>query len=235
MAEGQLALPFPYTPALTGLEFLPHPGVALALEFLAATPTWPQRRLAIWGESGAGKTHLVHLWSEDRGAAIVSGPALVEPFWPESAVAIDDADRVGSEEALLHVLNAAGEAGRPVLLSMTRAPARIGFKLPDLSSRVRAMTAIGIGAGDDGFLRMLFARLLSERQLPVAPALQEWVLVRLARTPAAVREAVARLDYAALAAKSGVTYKLAGEALAGMLHQDTSRPEFARNVEETSS
>ncbi len=219
MADKQLALPFPYRPALTAVDFLPHPGQALALDFLAATPTWPQRRLAIWGEPGTGKTHLLHLWAQETGAAILAGPDLDEPFWPESPVAIDDADRVPAEATLLHLINAAAEARRPVLLTMTRPPARLLLRLPDLASRLRALTAIEIGPPDDRFLANLLARLLAERQLLVAAPLQAWLLVRLPRTPAAIRDAVARLDYAALAAKSGVTHKLAADALSDLFHE----------------
>lgn len=214
MKDKQLALPFAHTPALSAVEFLPHPGVALALDFLAATPTWPQRRLAIWGERGTGKTHLLHLWAEEHGAGLLAGPELDEPFWPESPVAIDDADRVPSEATLLHILNAAAEAGRPVLLTMLRPPGRLALRLPDLASRLRAMTAIEIGPADDAFLAALLARLLAERQVSVSAPVQAWLLVRLPRTPAAIRDAVARLDDAALAAKSAITYKLAADALA---------------------
>ena len=227
MKDKQLALPFPYTPALTALDFLPHPGLGLALDFLAATPSWPQRRLALWGEPGAGKTHLLHLWAEEHGAALLAGPALEEPFWPESAVAIDDADRVASEPTLLHILNAAAEARRPVLLTMSRPPARLPIRLPDLASRLRAMTAVEIGPADDGFLAALLARLLSERQLAVPAALQAWLLIRLPRTPAAIRDAVAWLDGAALAAKSGVTQKLAADALGDLF------PGLFTSVQET--
>lgn len=214
MVEGQLGLPFPHTPGLSALDFVPHSGVSVALEFLSATAGWPQGRLALWGERGTGKTHLLHMWAREHGAALVDGAGLSEPFWPESPVAVDDADRAPSEPALLHVLNAAAEARRPLLLTMSRAPGRAGFGLADLVSRLRAMTAIEIGRPDEAFLATLLARLLSERQLPVAAGLQRSILLRLPRTPDAVRDAVARLDEAALAAKSGVTHRLVESALA---------------------
>ncbi|MBN8901198.1 MAG: chromosomal replication initiator DnaA, partial [Rhodospirillales bacterium] len=68
------------------------------------------------------------------------------------------------------------------------------IQLPDLASRLRAVTAIEIMPPEDSLLRALLARLLADRQLAVPAALQEWLLLRLPRTPAALREAVARLD-----------------------------------------
>ena len=223
MAETQLPLAFPYRPGLAASDFLPHEGVRLALEFIASGQAWPQHRLVLWGGPGAGKTHLLQVWARETGAAIVTGPRLCEPFWPEGPLAIDDADRVPSEEALLHVLNAAAEAGHRVLLTSTRAPARSGIKLPDLASRLRAAVAVEIGPQDDEGLAALLAKLLAERQLAVPVPLQKWLLTRLPRTAAAIREAAARLDYAALAAKVAVSRQLAAECLADLFLNETAQ------------
>lgn len=220
MADGQLPLAFPHLPSLAEADFLPHEGTALALEFLARTPTWPDLRLALWGAPAAGKTHLLHIWAREQGATVVAGARLAEPFWPEGAVAIDDADQVGAEPALLHLLNAAAEAKRPVLLAARTPLARTGVRLPDLASRLRAITAVEIGPPDDAFLAALFGRLLAERQLRVAPWLQARILTRLPRTPSSIQRAVARLDYATLAAKSAVTPSLARAALSEWLGAD---------------
>ena len=221
VADGQIPFAFPHAPALSSADFLPHPGVRLALDLLAPAVAWPQRRLVLWGGPGTGKTHLLHIWASDNGASVVAGPRLVEPFWPEGPVSIDDADRVPSEQTLLHVMNAAAEAGCPLLLTMSRSPARATIRLPDLGSRLRATISAEIGPQDDAFLAALFAKLLAERQLPVAAPVQRWLLTRLPRTPAALREAVVRLDYAALAAQSGVSRPLAAAALADLLLDDT--------------
>ena len=214
--EAQLPLAFPHRPALGEADFLPHDGVRLALDTLAAGHAWPAHRLVLWGGQGAGKTHLLHIWARENGAAVVAGPDLVAPFWPESPVAIDDSDQVPSEPALLHVLNAAAEGRHRLLLTSTRPPARSPVALPDLASRLRASMAIEIGPRDDDGLAALLAKLLSERQLAVPPPLQRWLLTRLPRTAGSLRDAVARLDYAALAAKTGVSRQLAAEALSDL-------------------
>lgn len=221
MTDGQLPLEFPHTPLLTEAGFLPRPGTQLALEFLGSTDAWPDRRLALWGGPGTGKTHLLHIWARERGAAIIAGPSLHDPFWPEGAIAVDDADQAPSEQAMLHLLNAAAEAAHPLLLAAPDPPGRFRVGLPDLASRLRATIAVEIGPADEAFLAALLTRLLADRQLPVTAALQAWILTRLPRSPAAVRDAVAQLDYAALAAKSGVTRKLAADALADLFEDET--------------
>ncbi|MBV9786260.1 MAG: chromosomal replication initiator DnaA [Acidisphaera sp.] len=205
----QLGLPFAHTPAFA--EFLPAPSNEAARRWLTRCAEWPEGRLALWGEAGCGKTHLLHLWA---GAVPLAGPAL--RGLPEIAgerLAIDDADACPDEPALLHLLNAAAEAGTPALLAARTPPSRWPVRLADLQSRLRAITAVEIGPPEDALLKALLERLLAERQLPVAPALQEWLLLRLPRTAGAVREAVARLDAAALAAGGGVTRALAASVL----------------------
>ena len=208
-------------------DFLPHSGVRLALDMMAAGVAWPQDRLVIWGAPGAGKTHLLSMWARETGAALLAGSRLREPFWPEGPVAIDDADRVPSDVALLHIVNAAAEARHRLVLAFSRPPSRCAIALPDLASRLRASMAIEIGPQDDAGLAALLAKLFSERQLIVAPAVQKWLLTRLPRTAETLRDAVARLDAAALAAKSGVSRPLATHCLAD-LFVDEPVPELPR-------
>ncbi len=209
----QLALPFVHAPRLTEAEFLPSASTRPALAWLSAE--WPGRRLALWGGPGSGKTHLLHIWTTRAGAGLVDGPALRE-IRPSGALAIDDAD-LAPEITLLHLLNAAQEAGHPVLLGARTPPARWPTRLPDLASRLRATTAVLLGTADDAFLRTLLARLLSDRQLVVPAAVQDWLLAVLPRDPATLREAAARLDRAGLAAGRSVTRTLAAQTLQSLI------------------
>ena len=212
----QLPLPFAHTPHLTAADFLPAPSNAAALAWLDTPERWPQRRLALWGAEGCGKTHLLHVWAARSGAVLLAGPTLPRlPPVPGRPLAIDDAD-AAAERPLLHLLNAAAEGGQAVLLAGRAPPARWPVVLPDLASRLRATAAAGIGAAEDSLLRALLARLLAERQVAVAAPVQDWLLTRLPRTPAAVRESAARLDRAALASGRAVTRPVAATVLADL-------------------
>ena len=118
-------------------------------------------------------------------------------------------------------MNAAQEAGHPVLLAARTPPARWPTRLPDLASRLRATIAVPLGAADEAFLRTLLGRLLSDRQLIVPAPVQDWLLAVLPRDPAALREAAARLDRAGLAAGRSVTRTLAAQTLQSLLCEDS--------------
>ena len=213
----QLPLPLPHRPGY-GADFLPAASNAAARRWLGRVADWPDLRLALWGEAGSGKTHLLHRWAEQHGADLLNGPVPADRgALPTRPIALDDADPCGDEPALLHLLNSFAEAGIAVLLAAREPPARWPVRLPDLASRLRAIQAVRIDPPEDELLRALLARLLSERQLTVKPALQDWLLLRLPRTAAAMREAAARLDAAALAAGVPVTRGIAAAALADLL------------------
>ena len=208
----QLPLPFPHHAAYDPAGFLSDESNAAALAWLDAP--WPAQRLAVWGCAGCGKTHLLHVWAARSGAALLSGEALdgLVALPTSGGVAVDDAD-AAPERPLLHLLNAAAEAGLPVLLAAREAPARWPTRLPDLASRLRAVAAVELAAPGDAMLRTLFASLLAARQIAVPAAVQDWLLLRLPRHPRALRDAAARLDVLALATGRRVTQATAAEAL----------------------
>jgi chromosomal replication initiation ATPase DnaA len=205
----QLPLPLPHRPRLADWPFIEAPSNAAALALLRRPGDWPDRRLVLHGEPGSGKSHLLQRWAAARAGSVVEGAALRFPGGGEAAaLAIDEADRA-AEEALLHVLNTRAEAGRITLLAAREAPCRWNIQLPDLASRLRASLVAELGPPGDALLAALFAWLLADRQLLVPAPIQHWLLLRLPRDPAALREAAARLDRATLAAGTGVTRPLA--------------------------
>jgi chromosomal replication initiation ATPase DnaA len=224
-AQHQLPLPFLRPSRRDVADFVRAPSNDAALTWLDRVADWPQGRLALWGEAGCGKTHLLHRWVAATGAHYLAGAALPGldelPDLPVTAgLAIDDADAMADEATLLHLLNAAAEARLPVLLAASAPPARWPVALLDLASRLRAITAVEILPPDDALLRLLLARLFADRQHRVPTETQDWLLARLPRTSAAVREAVDRLDRAALTRPGGITRPLARDVLADLIRAD---------------
>jgi chromosomal replication initiation ATPase DnaA len=164
---------------------------------------------------------MLRAMAAERGWRLLRGPALTEaealaatdPQGPGTA--LDDADSA-PEAALFHLINRSAETRAPLLLASREAPARWPVALPDLASRLRATLAVGIAAPGEGLLAALLAKHLADRQLRVAPEVQAWLLARLPREAAAIAEAVARLDAAALAAGAPVTRALARAVLPGL-------------------
>lgn len=211
----QMILPFPRAPSFDPRDFLPAASNQEALAWLDAN--WPDRRLALWGPDGCGKSHLLHIWAERAGATILEGRGLrdLDGVPERGGLALDDADAVTAQSLMLHLLNTARDRGLSVLLSGHTPPSRWPVRLPDLSSRLRAITVVEIRPPSQDLLAMLLRRLLSDRQLSVAQPVQDWLLTRLPRSPKALRDAVARLDQVSLTSGKPITRLLAAGVVNG--------------------
>jgi len=215
----QLALPFPHEATYDARDFLPAESNHEALAWLRQAADWPEQRLALWGQAGCGKTHLLRVWAASIGAPCLAGQAVrdLDGVPDNGTLVLDDADTVAPDTALLHLLNVARDRGLWVLLSGRTPPARWPVRLPDLASRLRAVTPVEIRPPDDALLRALLMRLLADRQLAVPQSVQDWLLLNLPRSPAALRTAVGRLDRASMAFGKAITRSLA----ASLLHDVT--------------
>jgi chromosomal replication initiation ATPase DnaA len=211
----------PAAPVYDEASFLEAASNEAARTWLGRTELWPDRRLALWGGADRGKTHLLRIWASRTGADVRDGPSL--SGFPEVSsrfgVAVDDADRA-DEAALLHLLNTARDLGRPMLLAARLPPAHWPVALRDLGSRLRAITAVEVGAPDDDLLRRLLLHWLAERRLVADESLHDRLLLRLPRSPDVLRAAVARLDQEALTSRKRTVNAAMVRAALGVVTED---------------
>lgn len=220
-------LPLPFSPARSFAEadFVAGAANRDALAWIDRWPHWPQRRLALWGPAGCGKSHLAAIWRGRTGAALFDGPtlaataseALLAALPAGGAIVVEDAGAPPPGETLLHLLNAALEAGTSVLLTAREAPARWPVSLPDLRSRLASMAAVQIATPDEGLVRAVLGKLLADRQVTLRPELLSWLALRLPRDFATVHALAAGLDRVSLAEGRRITRPLAAAALAEAL------------------
>ena len=210
---GQLAFDLPALQAFRREDFFPSPANAVALAALL-DPT--ARRLMLVGPHGAGKTHLAHIWAGVAGACLLpltDLPHALPDLSPDAAVVIDNADDPARDQtALFHLHNLLAPSGR-LLLTATTPPRDWGLTLPDLVSRLQAMTHLTLDAPDDALLSAVLVKLFADRQIAVPPNLIPYLVTRMERSIAAARALVATLDAAALAQGRPVTRALAAELL----------------------
>lgn len=226
----QLPLPLDHAPSYHAAEFHPTAGSNLALEWLDKPEIWSHGRLVLWGESGCGKTHLLHIWAQSHGAHWLNGPAL-RGILPEvtTPLAVDDIDILSDETSLFHLLNAATAARLPVLMAARKPPARLALHLPDLASRLRASMTVEITAPDDTERAAFLARLAAGRQLVLNIQVRNYLLSHLPRTPAALIEAITRLDRAALAHGGKISRNLAANLMKDIASAEQTGPEMLSN------
>lgn len=203
----QLSLGLARPPVYTRAAFVTSAANEAALSAIEAWPAWPGGALALIGPEGAGKSHLATVWAERAGAVRYDGGPVAEG----RPVLVEDADSIG-DEALFHLINRAPSDGGLLLTARTR-PAAWPAALPDLRSRLNALTVAEIGAPDDALMIAVLESLFREKHIRAAPDLYEFLLRRMERSVTAARAVVARLDEAAAEQGRPVNRTLAREVL----------------------
>ncbi len=212
MSDRQFHLELPILESQAEQDFFVSASNRQAVERIAAWPDWPGRVLALVGPASSGKSHLAAIWAERAGARVCSGQSLdSDTMKPPEAecVLVDDADRVQSEEALLHLFNWLRERRGSLLLTATGRPVGWGVKLPDLSSRLATVTVAEIEPPDDDLLAGLIGKQLADRQLTVSDAVIRFIVRRMERSYKAARGIVEQLDALSLSERRPITIPLA--------------------------
>lgn len=204
-------------------DFFESASNRLALDALDHWRCWPVGRMSIAGPRGSGKSHLLHVWAEETGAAILRPEDLAGADIPglcaRGAVALDDGDGLAkagpeAEAALFHLHNMMAEEKGALLLAGREPPARWGAKLPDLASRLAAMPLTRIERPDDHLVAAVALKLFADRQMRVRVSAPE-TLAALAGTDLSdLERLVERIDRAALAARAPVTGALVRKVMA---------------------
>lgn len=214
----QLPLDLGHRSALGMADFMIADSNAEAVAWLDRWPDWPHYALALYGPAGSGKTHLTHVFGARCGAPMVDAGALPEGGLGFGADVMAIAVEVGpdgppDEEGLLHLMNWFAETSRTILLVSRQPPARWPVGLPDLSSRLAAVPTVGLRPPDDSLLAAILIKLFHDRQIQIGHDIPAYVLPRLPRSFAAIRDFVARADRFAMAQGRRITIPLVREVL----------------------
>jgi chromosomal replication initiation ATPase DnaA len=203
----------PSTPALGRADFIVAPGNAEAVAFIDSWPHWPAPAAALYGPSGAGKSHLARAWATIVAARVIEASALrlADAPVPGEPMVIENVDAGGVDEAALFALF---QHHGPRLFTSREPPSAWPAAMPDLVSRFGALLAFPLWQPDDALLAALVRKLFTDRQLTVPDSVVMRILRSVERSPAAIRDFVARADARALAEKRPITAALVADLLA---------------------
>ncbi len=193
---------------------------AAAVAMIEGWQGWPSRKLVLIGPSGAGKTHLAHVWAALADAQIIEAGDLASadiPALATSNVAVENAASVAghdeAEQALFHLHNLTLAQGNSLLLTATCEAHLWGLSLPDLASRMQGTAAVALNEPDDTLLSVVLMKLFADRQLNPTPDVLPYLARHMERSFDAARRVVDALDAAALAQGREINRKLASDVL----------------------
>ena len=197
-----------------------------AFKAVESWPNWLYFALYLYGPTGCGKSHLATLFAQ-KVMAKKNNPYAVkiiksekikrcspEKMLSESqCLIVDNLKENVDNEALFHLYNYYRDNGGNILFLAEKAPKHINFKLPDLSSRMRAIPSIEIGAPNDEMLQILLFKLFDDRQIKVAPEVLKYALNNMTRSFEYAQKLVAEADRISFIKKSPITISTIKEAM----------------------
>lgn len=207
--SSQIPLPLPAKARLGRADFITSPCSEAAVAFIDTWPRWPSPAGVLYGPAGSGKSHLAGVWADKaEGVVLLAADLVPETLLADMPLVIEDVDAepLGHErEAVLFALL---ERGQSLIITAHQPPSAWGYEIPDLKSRYEALLAFPLWEPDDALLQGLAKKLFADRQLHVPDSVIAQMIKALERSPAAVRDFVARADETALAEKKPVTLGL---------------------------
>ena len=221
----QLTLTFEHRASLSGEDFLITPCNREAVLWLDRWHDWPSPVLALYGPAGCGKTHLTKVFlaqtdgrdiTEEFSSGAEPSELLAGSGFGSGAFVIEGAEDLATgetAEAFFHLYNVAREMDAKILVTAEQPPSRWKILLADLASRLKAATAVGIGAPDDALIGALILKLFTDRQLKVDADVIPYMLARMERSFDAARTLVSKVDDLALAKHRNITIPLVRQAL----------------------
>ncbi|AYM80697.1 MULTISPECIES: DnaA regulatory inactivator HdaA [Agrobacterium] len=227
----QLPLAFSHQSASGRDDLLVSASLAAAVSLIDEWPNWRSPVVVLAGPPGSGKSHLANIWKNisdardihpeagaDAARAAETGPVLFE-----------DADRRGFDETeLFHVINSVRQHGTTLLMTSRQWPAAWPVTLPDLRSRLKAVTVVETGEPDEGLLAQVLVKLFADRQLYMDDKLIGYIVNRMERSLDTAQTIVDRIDRLALARGTRITRPLVAEVLNAM---DNARADSGLDVD----
>ena len=214
MSKEQMALGFPSRSDFSFQNFLP---MASNKDALLAVRNFPSNEgdvLVIYGPSGVGKTHILHMWAEQNGDRYLKADELREVPFSVRKVAIDNLEKASLKEQenmfylFNHILSERG-----AMLVATDIPVADLDLMPELRSRLLTAPQIEIKLPDENSLQMLLIKWAADKQIQLEPNVVKYMLGQCDRSSNALQGMIEKLDRLSLEQKRKITIPLVKEAL----------------------
>lgn len=204
----QLPLALSYRKAFGRSDFIVAPCNREAVSWIDKWPAWPFPAVLIYGERGAGKTHLAGIFSEYR----LEAADLTDDFMPyfQKKIVVENLNQLSSERALFHLFNFVRDLGGSLLMTAETVPT---FHLPDLQTRIQAVPKASISMPDEVFVKNVLRQAFADRQILVDDLVLNYAVSHMPRSFQTIQDVIQTADRLSLAEGRKITIPVIKETL----------------------
>lgn len=180
-----------------------------------------EKNLYIYGESGSGKTHLLHgicnLANEKQLSSIYLDAKSItekdiqnlEEIQYLEVICVDNIEHIAGKEqwemAFFNLFNNAYMKGTSLIMASSHKPKKLNIKLPDLLSRLQWVLAFKINPLQDDDLLQALKNKCIHKGIIISEQILEFIIYRLSRNLSELSIAIEKLSGLAIANKRKVT------------------------------
>lgn len=185
----QLILPLKVDTSYEESTFIVADSNKEAYMHVQSWPKWSAHGVIIYGNDGAGKTHLSEIWRNRTNSIQVDLKGnLADQLSTGSCVVLDDIDIRSFERELFHLYNYLKENSGYFILTLKAPVLEYKIDLPDLRSRLLSLPQFEIKEPSDDLLKLISMKVFADHQLRVSPAVIDYIIPRIERSFSALRK-----------------------------------------------
>jgi len=208
----QLLLDFTQAPAPTFENFVPGRNVEPLAAVRAAVSGIPERVLYLWGETGAGKTHLLSAFAASRARAVFVRGEDYAGTESGGVLVLDDAERLG-EARQVALFNAFNERAFDLIVVSAHAAPRDVALRRDLATRLATGLTYRLLPLTDHEKRDALAAHANARGFALSEEVASYLLTHARRDMPSLIRALDALDRYSLETGRAITVPLLKAAL----------------------
>ena len=195
----------------------------VAINLISNWPDWPinNRIFCIYGPLGSGKTHISKVWIKKSNALVFSDISHLNLDYFSNFhrnIVFEDVEpnKKWPENLLFEFINQIKSSKLSLLITCSKNPLNLQWKMKDLISRFTSFTNVEIKLPDDYLIKKILTKLFADRQLSLDHQHIDFITNRIERSYLSIINIVNKIDTLALQYKKSVTSSIVKEAIKSM-------------------
>ena len=213
----QLTFQFPFKTSYYEKDFFVSSNNFAAYRLIESWPSWPGKKINIYGPTGCGKTHLSNILNKKIDTLLIKASdlnnAVLNRLKLKKCLRVDDYKGNIEENLFYTILNQINQSNQYIVINSLKPVKKSNVKLNDLKSRLESFINLGIDLPTDDLLRVIITKSFSDKQIKVNVKLLEYILKNIDRSYEKIFKFIKDIDIISLSSGKAININLIKKVL----------------------